>query len=92
MSQSITPRQREVMEFIRTFTKEHGFSPSQPEIAKAIGVANQSGVQGHLNKLEARGWIVRLRTPSGRAAARGIKITREIKTEEVHKAEEITLN
>lgn len=49
-----TERQREVLEFIRTFHAGHGFPPTRPEIAKALGVRNISTVNWFLGALERR--------------------------------------
>lgn len=56
----VTRRQREILEFIREFLAEHGYSPTLEEIAHRFGVASLNGVHKHLKGLEQRGFIRRL--------------------------------
>ena len=50
----LTERQAEVLEFIRAFIKDNGFSPTRAEIADAHGV-NPNGIQGHVTALVKKG-------------------------------------
>ena len=49
-----TQRQKEVLDFVRRFQRDHGFPPTRPEIAKALGVRNISTVNWFLAALEKR--------------------------------------
>ena len=55
----LTGRQREVYEFIVHFRRENGCSPSIPELQRAFGIRSPNGVAGHLQALEAKGYIRR---------------------------------
>lgn len=56
--QTLTDRQKDVMEFIRQNAFMYG--PTVREIAAAIGVRSPNAVVGHLKALERKGMIRRL--------------------------------
>ena len=66
----ITPRQTEVLEFVRSYVGQNGYSPSVRNVAEQFGMAINSAV-GHLDALERKGAIAR--TPG---VARSIRICR----------------
>lgn len=53
----IGKKQKEVLDFIQTYNKKKGYSPSLEEIAKQIKVASVSTAHHHIKKLEAEGLI-----------------------------------
>ena len=55
----LTPRQREVLEFITSFTDSNGYPPSQREIAGHLNVSGTLPVMKHLDALERKGYIKR---------------------------------
>ena len=55
----ITPRQRQVLEFIELQTRERGYPPSVREIGEAVGLTSPSTVHSHLNTLERLGYLRR---------------------------------
>jgi len=55
----LTDRQREIYDFILAFRREHGCSPSIPELQKAFSIRSPNGVAGHLNALIAKGVLRR---------------------------------
>jgi len=56
---TLTHRQREIYDFIVAFRREHGCSPSIPEIQKAFAIRSPNGVAGHLNALITKGLLRR---------------------------------
>ncbi len=54
-----TPRQQKILEFIRQHVQQHGYPPSVREIGDAVALRSSSTVHGHLNRLEARGFLRR---------------------------------
>ena len=56
---SLTPRQNEIYEFIRSCIEEDGGPPTIPEIADEFKLRSTNGVFEHLNALEAKGYIER---------------------------------
>jgi len=58
---SLTPRQRQILEFITRFLEKHGYAPSLVEIGAAFGLSSPATVHKHLSALEARGRIRRSR-------------------------------
>lgn len=60
MTYGLTPRQRDALDFIKTFDERHGFSPSVREVQLALGLSSTSGVIRILDGLQQRGAIRRL--------------------------------
>lgn len=54
---SLTPRQRDVYEWIVEHCETLGYSPTVREVAKGVGVNSPNCITGHLGKLRAKGWI-----------------------------------
>ncbi|GAC58318.1 LexA repressor [Gordonia hirsuta DSM 44140 = NBRC 16056] len=56
---SLTQRQREVLECIRSSVRERGYPPSIREIGEAVGLTSTSSVAHQLRTLERRGLLKR---------------------------------
>lgn len=54
---SMTPRQKDVLDFVVDFQKEYGFSPTFREIGAGIGVKSVSRIAVLLNALQDRKYI-----------------------------------
>lgn len=57
--QKLSKRQQMIYDFIRHEVEVKGYPPSVREIAKAVGLASSSTVHGHLERIEAKGYIRR---------------------------------
>ena len=55
----LTPRQREIYDFIRLKIEGRGYGPTVREIGKAFDIASPNGVMCHLKALETKGFIKR---------------------------------
>jgi len=66
---SLTPRQAEILEWIRSFIARHGYPPSHREIGEAMSIGSTNGVRDHLRTLVRKGFI-----ETDYVAARGIRI------------------
>lgn len=55
----LTPRQRQVLQFITTFADSNGYPPTQREIAAHLKVSGTLPVMKHLDALERKGYIKR---------------------------------
>lgn len=55
----LTPRQRQILEFIMREVQQKGYPPSVREIGRAVGLSSSSTVHGHLGRLESKGYIRR---------------------------------
>lgn len=55
----LTERQRQVLQFITSYTGDNGFPPSQREIAGHLKVSGTLPVMKHLGALERKGYIRR---------------------------------
>ncbi len=56
---SLTKRQREIFDFIKRYSSEHGYPPTVRDIGKAIGLTSSSTVHAHLSNLERLGLLRR---------------------------------
>jgi repressor LexA len=57
--QELTQRQKQVLQFITSFTGDNGYPPSQREIAGHLNVSGTLPVMKHLSALERKGYIKR---------------------------------
>jgi len=55
----LTPRQIDILEFIKKEIREKGYPPSVREIGDAVGLMSSSTVHGHLQTLEDKGYLRR---------------------------------
>ena len=55
--QKITPKQREILEFIKAELLDHGYPPSVRDICSAVNLKSTSSVHSHLETLEKKGYI-----------------------------------
>ena len=58
----LSPRQREILEFVNTHVDAHGYPPTVREIGHAVGLTSPSTVHAHLARLENSGLIRRDKT------------------------------
>lgn len=56
-----TRRQKEVLEIITRYIKNHGYEPSYQQIARQLGVSSKAGVAKHIKSLEDQGLLARRR-------------------------------
>jgi repressor LexA len=57
---ALTRRQREVLEVIRSFITQHGYSPSLEEIGAALGLSSVATVHKHVSHLVDKGLVRRI--------------------------------
>jgi len=74
---ALTPRQKEVLDFLVEFSETHGYSPSFEEIAGGVGLASLATVHKHITALEQKGYLRRRFNES-----RSIEISQDYKREE----------
>lgn len=55
----LTTRQQQVLQFIESFARGKGYSPSIREIGEGLGMNSTSTVYSHLDALERKGAISR---------------------------------
>lgn len=65
----LTPIQRRVLHYIRSYAKSNGYPPTRQEITNHFGWTGRNGAQQHLELIEKKGYIEL--TP---AISRGIKV------------------
>jgi repressor LexA len=57
MSLSLTPKQKEVLDFVVQYIHEQGYAPSYREIATGLNLASPSTVHAHIQALRTRGYL-----------------------------------
>ena len=55
----LTPRQRQIWDFLVDYGEQHGYPPTVREIGEAVGLASPSTVHAHLANLERAGLLRR---------------------------------
>jgi repressor LexA len=65
----LTPRQKQVLELVRTALEETGMPPTRAEIAAALGFRSANAAEEHLRALERKGAIEMVR-----GVSRGIRL------------------
>lgn len=58
-AKEMSKRQRQILEFIESQSRERGFPPSVREIGEAVGLTSPSTVHSHLNTLTRLGYLRR---------------------------------
>ena len=53
----LTKRQKQILDYIRSFIDDQGYAPSFEEIAEAFGYSSLATVHEHLTNLERKGYI-----------------------------------
>ena len=56
---NLTKRQKEILDFIRSYRTSHGISPTQREIRETFRLSSFGTVQKHLKRLEEKGALSR---------------------------------
>jgi repressor LexA len=56
---AITRRQKEVIDFLTSFTQKNGYSPSYEEIASGLGLSSLATVHKHVTNLQNKGLLQR---------------------------------
>jgi repressor LexA len=60
MAPSLTPRQKEIYDFLLKTIREKGYAPSISEIGAKFKIVSTNGVSDHLKALERKGYIRRV--------------------------------
>jgi repressor LexA len=59
MALTLTPKQKEIIDFIRTYRQKRGLSPTQREICEEFGYSSFGTLQKHIKLLLEKGVLVR---------------------------------
>jgi repressor LexA len=59
MSEPLTDRQEEILQYIQRYIEEQGYPPTIREIGQAFGIRSTNGVNDHLKALERKGYVAR---------------------------------
>ncbi|WP_199433414.1 transcriptional repressor LexA [Qaidamihabitans albus] len=80
--ENLTPRQRQVLEVIRSWVDRYGYPPSVREIGEAVGLTSTSSVSHQLRALQRKGY---LRRDANRPRAVGVLPADVVPAEELPK-------
>ena len=72
---SLSEKQKEILEIIKTFIKKNGYSPTIREICKLANIKSTAAVHAHIKKLKAEGHIT-----TGVDISRSIVLTKKEKS------------
>lgn len=53
----LTKRQREVLTYVETFIRDHGYAPALDEIGSDLGLSSLATVSKHLQNLQEKGYV-----------------------------------
>ena len=67
MERLLTPKQKQILEWIEAYLKTHQTMPSRREIASGIGLSSPATIQQHIEALEKKGYLRRGETRESRA-------------------------
>lgn len=73
LPEPLTPRQRQVLDFLKAYRLARGFVPSLAEVDAALGLGGPAGAHHHLRALEKKGYVRR----GPKKAARAVTILEE---------------
>ena len=59
MTEPLTDRQEEILEYIQRYISAQGYPPTIREIGTAFGIRSTNGVNDHLKALERKGYVAR---------------------------------
>lgn len=76
-SNGLTDRQTEILDYIRKYTTERGYSPSTRDIGAGCGITSPNGVMCHIKSLIRKGALERVKV-NGRALGRSFRIVSPI--------------
>lgn len=57
----LTPRQREILDWIQSFCRREGAAPTVREIGEALGMRSTGSVRDHLGALRSKGYLAPLK-------------------------------
>ena len=57
MSEKLTKKQKQLLDFISTFQRENNYSPTYREIMSGLGLSSVSAVAEHIDNLVSKGAI-----------------------------------
>ena len=75
----LSPRQKDVLDYISHTIESRGLPPSYREIGDALNIASTNGVSDHVKALIRKGFVKKLDGPPG-GVARGLQLIVSIGT------------
>lgn len=91
MESFLTPKQKQILEWIEEYLRSHQTMPSRREIALGLGLSSPATIQQHIEALEKKGYLKRGESRGSRAlqwTARSKKLLSAIQTAPTRASEE----
>ena len=91
MESFLTPKQKQILEWIEEYLRAHQTMPSRREIALGLGLSSPATIQQHIEALEKKGYLKRGESRGSRAlqwTARSKKLLSAIQTSPVRPSDE----
>lgn len=57
MAQALTPKQKEILEYIQRYIDRHDYAPSYREIAESFGLSSVATIAGYIDTLKEKGYL-----------------------------------
>lgn len=73
--EDLSPRQRDVLDFISAAIAQRGLPPTYREIGDALNIRSTNGVADHVKALIRKGYIKKLTGDASAGLARGLQLT-----------------
>ena len=67
MESTLTPKQKQILEWIEAYLQKNQTMPSRREIALGLGLSSPATIQQHIEALEKKGFLKRGETRESRA-------------------------
>ena len=71
----LSPRQRDVLDFIQATISQHNLPPTYREIGDALGISSTNGVADHVKALVKKGYLKKVSRGAPGGVARGLMLT-----------------
>jgi repressor LexA len=83
-----TKKQREILEYVDAFIKEHGYSPSYREIMSGLNYTSVATVSLHVNSLIKRGHLIKRDHSARSLEVISVTETKKVATNEIKPGQE----
>lgn len=65
VTEPLTTRQQEIVDYYRLHIAQHGYTPSYRQVGQALGIRSVNGVRQHVLVAIAKGHLKKIVTPRG---------------------------
>ncbi|MFT4974443.1 MAG: repressor LexA, partial [Myxococcota bacterium] len=73
--EDLSPRQRDVLDFVQSTIAQRSIPPTYREIGDALGISSTNGVADHIKALVKKGYLKKAQRGAPGGVARGLMLT-----------------